>query len=51
MIQAIARYPVLVSPIAMSCVAAVAALDAGLLLGAQDASAGIIVHNGPRGGR
>jgi hypothetical protein len=51
MIQFLARYPMLVSPFTLSAVAAVTALVASLLLDAQDASAGIIVHTGPRGGR
>jgi hypothetical protein len=44
MTQLIARYPGLVSPFALACVAAVAALVASVLLGVQDASAGIVVH-------
>ena len=51
MIQVIARYQVLVSPFALSCVAAVASLVASVPLGVQDASAGPIIHNGSRVGR
>jgi hypothetical protein len=48
MLHLTARYPLLGSPQALAAFAAAAAIVAGLLLGAQDASAGIIIHNGAR---
>jgi hypothetical protein len=44
--QLLARRPVHVSQLVMSCFVAVAALIAGL--GVQDASAGMVIHGGPR---
>lgn len=48
MLHLLARYPLLCSPRTLSALAAVTALVAGLLLGTQDASAGIIIHGNPR---
>lgn len=48
MLHLFARYPLLGSPRTLSALAAGTALVAGLLLGSQDASAGIVIHGNPR---
>ena len=45
-----ARYPVLADTRVLAVIAVVAALASSVLVGAWNASAGMVIHSGPRGG-